>query len=109
MKFINSDQSNFSVVLDSPGSQEWRKCNAVAAIISHCPVTPSNVHSFYKSISQQLVEIVKSEIKSVNPLILRSVSLTLTELHKLQPELMMSCCFDELMAPLTRCRNIDGE
>ena len=78
----------------------------MASIIAHCPVTPGNVHAFYESVSQQLLTIARSDVdggKPVSPLVLRSVSLTLTELHRLQPELMMSCCFHKLMAPLTLC------
>ncbi|XP_012943558.1 transport and Golgi organization protein 6 homolog isoform X2 [Aplysia californica] len=89
--------------LDSVSTQEWRKCVAVAQVISRCPVTPANVERFYSSVSQQLVKVVRAEIKGISPLILRAVGLTVTELHKLQPELMCRVCFVPLLAPLVKC------
>ena len=99
--FLGGDNPNSSCEM-----QEWKKCAAAAQIISHCPVSAQNIATFYSSVSNQLIEVLNQDVKA-NPLVMRAAGLTLTELYKLQPQLV-SQSFTRLFQPLLRCCQLGG-
>ncbi|XP_064611997.1 transport and Golgi organization protein 6 homolog [Liolophura sinensis] len=92
----------------TPGDLDWRKCEAIAKVIAHCPRQMTSLEKYYRQICPQVLELLHTDDRLTCRQFSRVGCTIINVMSSQNPELAQTYLIQPLTEPLNCCISVQG-